>query len=274
MVIFFCFLSGCRDESNLGCLALSKGSVAMSYVDIHCHLLPGLDDGSSCMEETLDMARLALKSGVSMIAVTPHSYGNGYAGFDPDYHYLIRYSLDSLRERLAENGLPLKVVSGMEIMAHEQMVDFLREGLMLTLNDTRYVLVEFPFDENPRYVRRMLDELLAEGFLPIVAHPERYFFVQDQPDQVEAWLNAGALVQTNKGSPLGYFGSRAKKCADKLLSYGMIQAIASDAHSAYQRTPHFGEISAYLTERYSPELARRLLDTNPRAILQGCPVKL
>lgn len=242
----------------------------MPYVDIHCHLLPGLDDGSSCMEETLDMVRLALKSGVSVIAVTPHSYGKG--DFDPDYHYLIRERLETLRELLAEYGLPLKLVPGMEIMAHDRMVDYLREGLMLTLNHTRYVLVEFPFDEHPLYVRKILDNLLTEGYLPIVAHPERYFFVQDQPGLVEEWLREGALVQSNKGSLLGYFGSNVKKCADALLSHGMVQVIASDAHYADHRTPHFGEISAYLKNRYSPELAEILMDTNPRAILRGSTV--
>ncbi|MGM9680868.1 MAG: tyrosine-protein phosphatase [Eubacteriales bacterium] len=245
----------------------------MPYADIHCHLLPGLDDGSSCMEETLDMARLALDSGVTTIAVTPHSYGHGYSSFDPDCCFLMRHRLEALREMLAEYRLPLKVVPGMEILAHEKMTDYLRDGLMLTLNDTRYVLVEFPFDEHPRYVRKMLDELLSEGYRPIVAHPERYFFVQDRPDLVAEWLEAGALAQANKGSPLGYFGSSAKKCADYLLSCGMIQVIASDAHSADYRTTHFGAISAYITKHYSPEIAKRLLDTNPRAILHGSPVK-
>ncbi len=243
----------------------------MSYVDLHCHLLPGLDDGSFCMEETLDMARLALNSGVSVIAATPHSYGNGEMNID--FALKIRQRLDAVKRMLTEQRIPLTVVSGMEILAHERMLDYLREGLMLTLNGTRYVLVEFAFDEHPRYVRQLLDKLLAEGYLPVVAHPERYFFVQEQPELVSEWLLAGVLVQTNKGSLLGRFGSQAKRCADYLLADGMVQVIASDAHSSKYRTPHFGEISGLLTERYSAELAKRLLDSNPRAILCNRLVK-
>ena len=236
-------------------------------IDIHSHVLPGVDDGSQSMEDSLELLAQAAESGVPTLVATPHcnipdEYDN-YAGAEMEACFR---ELDRARE---EAGIPLRLCRGMEVFATSELPDLLREGRVWTLNDTRYFLMEFAFTEDPFYCRKILRACEEAGFSPIIAHPERYFFVQDDPDLAFEWCVSGYGLQLNKGSILGRFGPESQRCARLLLEHGLAACVASDAHSPFQRSTHMGEINEFLMNEFGTDYCRLLLEENPSRILSG-----
>ena len=148
-------------------------------IDLHCHILPGVDDGAASEEESCMMARMAAESGVTALAATPHCGVPGQFENFADERLMDRFS--ALERLLEREHVPLRLYTGMEVFVTEQTPRHLREGRLLTLGGSRYLLVEFGFDEEPDFAERMLGELLEAGVVPVVAHPERYHFVQPRP---------------------------------------------------------------------------------------------
>ncbi len=239
-----------------------------NMVDLHTHILPGLDDGAGSWEDSLRMARLAVASGVRCMAATPHSCGHGE--FDPGMARQVVQKVSAFQKQLLEQEIPLVLVPGMEILADEGMAALLRDGQLLPYGNTLNVLVEFRFDENPMRTLGLLEELTAAGYVPLVAHPERYPFVQRDPDLAADWLHLGCFLQVNHGSLLGRFGMEAAICARQMLQNGMVSAVASDAHSPVRRTTDFRPALQWMAQQRIPvTAARRLLSENPLRILQG-----
>ncbi|HIZ43525.1 MAG TPA: hypothetical protein H9672_02240 [Firmicutes bacterium] len=236
-------------------------------VDLHVHILPGLDDGSQSMEESLELAELALEGGVSLLAATPHSNQEGR--FENFFSGELKAEYEAFCRALAEERLPLGVVLGMEIFATEDMRDKIKSGQLTGLNGSRYYLVEFAFDAEPDWIGERLEDVLELGRIPLIAHPERYFCVQEYPALVYEWLRLGCCTQLNKGSLLGRFGRHAARSAAQLLEYDLVTCVASDAHSPYMRTTYMGDVRDYLEERLGEERALRLLERNPERILYG-----
>ena len=139
----------------------------------------------------------------------------------------------------------------------------------MALNGTKYFLVEFDFGEDPDFCRYILGRCRDRGFWPIIAHPERYVFVQEDPEIAYEWCRMGYGLQLNKGSLLGKFGREAQITAELLADHGLAACVASDAHSPYQRTTHMGQIREFLTEQFGEAYARLLLEENPLRILVG-----
>ncbi len=235
-------------------------------IDLHCHILPGIDDGADIMEESCMMARMALDCGVTCIAATPHCNVPGqldnYAG------ERLSESFESLRRELVAEGLPLRLCEGMEVFATPQLPELLDEGKLLTLGGSRYLLIEFGFDETERFVERMLGAVEERGLVPVIAHPERYYFVQDAPETLESWAAGGRILQLNKGSFFGMFGRYAAKTAHWCLERGCIHLIGSDAHSPYRRTTRLDDIYDYVADVAGLETAELLLNENPAKILE------
>ena len=240
-------------------------------IDLHCHILPGVDDGAASEEESCLMARLAADSGVTALAVTPHCGVPGLFDNFADEALLARFH--ALRGLLEREDIPLRLYTGMEVFVTEETPRYLREGRLLTLGGSRYLLVEFGFDESLDFAQRMLEELLAAGVVPVVAHPERYRFVQPQPERLLRWAELGCALQINKGSLLGRFGRRAARTARWCLGEGCVHLVASDAHSPWRRTPRMEEAWAFTAELDSPEIADFLLRDNPRRILEDQPIR-
>ena len=236
-------------------------------IDIHSHVLPGVDDGAQTLDDSLELMAQAADSGVHTLVVTPHcnvpDEFDNYAG--PELEELFA-RVDRARE---EAGIPLRLCRGMEIFATEELPLLLRDKRVWTLNGTDYFLMEFAFQEDPDFCRDLLRRCRDLGFRPIIAHPERYFFVQDDPDLAFEWCISGYGLQINKGSLLGRFGPEPKSCAELMLQHGLAACVASDAHSPYRRTTYFGEIEDYLMEYYGSDFARLLLEENPARILGG-----
>ena len=236
-------------------------------IDLHCHMLPGVDDGAATEEEALLMAQVAVDSGVTAVALTPHcnvpeQFGN--------------YRDDRLEERfrrfealLRRESIPLTVYPGMEVFATPELPPLLDEGALLTLGGSRYLLVEFAFGESDWFADDILHRIHRRGLTPVVAHPERYYFSQDDPRHLLYWANAGYVLQLNKGSFFGMFGRHAAQTAHWCLDCGCLHLIGSDAHSPYRRTPRLSDIYDLVTDTVSPETACLLLHDNPAAILRG-----
>ena len=236
-------------------------------IDIHTHVLPGVDDGSESMDMSLDMLSIAAQSGVHTLVATPHcnipdEYDN-YA----DEELSARW--DALRSAVSEAEIPIRLCRGMEIFATEDLPELLDQRRVWTLNDTDYFLIEFSFGEDPDFCRHILRRCSERGYRPIIAHPERYFFLQDYPQIAYEWCTAGYGLQLNKGSPLGRFGPAVRDTAINLLNHGLIACMASDAHHPYRRSTHMGEIRRFLEETYGEDCMYLLLEENPARILRG-----
>ena len=241
-------------------------------IDIHAHILPGMDDGAADWDSALSMAELAVKSGVSTLVATPHC---GLPGQEPDGR------LDDLREQLAlfqakleQAGLRLTVCEGMEIFGTPETAELLEQGLLTTLNRSRYPLIEFPFSNYSRQATHILEEVLALGCRPVVAHPERYQYTQYDPSLLNLWADMGCLLQLNRGSLLGRFGPAAEELAWAMLERGFVCTIASDAHSPRSRTTWMKDVRELLRDEYSESTARLLLDERPARLLGDKPIDI
>lgn len=238
-------------------------------IDIHTHILPGLDDGAEEIFDTLEMAAMAYENGTTAIIATPHCNIPGVYDnyFGERYLKVFRY----VKSVLEREKIPIHLMPGMEAFAAPNLPELLQNKQIMTLNGTRYLLVEFDFEEDPDYVDRMLSELVELRAIPVVAHAERYRFVQERPQCVYAWKEKGVRVQVNKGSFLGRFGTRAEKAAYYLLDQGLITVVASDAHGTRRRTPEMREVYEELLGMYSRRYLDHLFCVNPQQICQGKP---
>lgn len=240
-------------------------------IDLHCHILPGVDDGAASEEESCLMAQMALDSGVRTIAATPHFHPLNSSR--PGSIRRLKEGFLRLDQALRRLQLPLELRSGMEVFVTPETPRLLREGRLLTLGGSRYLLVEFGFEDSPAFAGRMLAQLREQGVVPVVAHPERYAFIQDEPERLFDWLEGGYVLQLNKGSFFGRFGRRAARTAHWCLREGCVHLIGSDAHSPYQRTTRLSDIHEYISEKTSQPLADLLLERNPARILADEPVR-
>lgn len=240
-------------------------------IDIHCHILPGVDDGAQTMSDALEMAHLATQSGVRAIIATPHC---NLPGADRrnfiDQDFAARF--DQFHNAVVSAGIPLHVHPGAEVLCTQDTAALLESGKLMTLAGSRYLLVEFFFDERFEDMNRRLEAISALGAVPVIAHPERYDTVQQNPMAMERWFSRGYILQLNKGSILGRLGRRAYHCSRWLLSQGLAHAVASDAHSPRMRTPHMQELQITLQSLCGEEYADILLHKNPQRILHDQPV--
>ena len=242
-------------------------------VDIHCHILPYMDDGAADLEESLAMAHMAALSGVTDIVATPH-----FPGRRKSLELLPKLTKEwqNLSTAIAEAGIPLTLHRGAEILCTPEAVEMAQEKLLPTLGDTPYLLTEFYFDEHFTPMDAMLRDIAAAGYIPVVAHPERYDAIQRDPLLAQRWFRRGYVLQMNKGSVLGAFGSHVRRTADILLDAGLVHLIASDAHSATRRTTHMEGLHQWMAHYLDPAYARILLEENPRRLIRGksmCPVE-
>ena len=239
-------------------------------VDIHAHILPGLDDGADRTRTSLRMAESAAQSGVTDLIATPHCNQRGrfenYASEALTEQYL------RLKELLQRERIALRLHLGMEVFATRDTAALLRDGKLLTLAGSRYLLVEFGFRTDAHEMERILREVTDAGAVPVLAHPERYPALQVLPDVLEDWVRAGVHLQINKGSLSGYFGREPFALAETMLEHDLASFVASDAHRADRRTPALRDTYRWIASRYSEQLADRLLRRNPERVLRNEPL--
>ena len=240
-------------------------------IDLHCHLLPGIDDGAEDMETALLMARTAADSGVDTIVATPHCNLPG-AKRDNFISEELTDRFLQLQEAIRKEQLPLTVLPGAEVMGTPRVPELVRRGVLPTLANSDYLLVEFFFDEDIAYMDHILSSIAACGLHPVIAHPERYEAVQEMPLVIDRWFHTGVVIQLNKGSILGRLGHRAEETAWWLLERGLAHTAASDAHGVAERSPRLDGLREWLEDRTSPAYAHILLEENPSRICRNRPL--
>lgn len=234
-------------------------------IDIHCHILPDFDDGAADLKESLSMARLAVDSGVSGIVATPHFRGDTEALASLP-NLLETYRM--LSQAVRRENIPLSLLPGAEILCLPQTPELAQDRSLPTIGNTSYLLTEFFFDESPAYMNSMYRALTDCGYRVVIAHPERYEAVQRDPRLLESWFRQGYVIQLNKGSILGAFGSRAERTAAIALEHGLAHIIASDAHSCIRRTTSMHLLRLRLQEMCLPEYTQILLELNPARLVR------
>ena len=233
-------------------------------VDLHCHILPGVDDGAQNMEQSLAMARIAWEGGTKLIVATPHCGLPGQPGnfWCPPLAERFR----DFRRALREAEIPVQILPGMEFFGGEDLGDLLRQGKLMPLGGSRYLLVEFYFDESATYMENVLEQAAAGGLIPVVAHPERYRAIQRAPERIADWFGRGYIIQANKGSILGDLEPGAEETVWELLEHGLIHVVASDAHSHLRRTPDLSRVRRHLERALGERYTSLLLRENPARI--------
>jgi protein-tyrosine phosphatase len=237
------------------------------YIDIHCHLLPGVDDGVKTWEESLECLRLAVREKVSRVLVTPHIWPGQYDNPPAE----LEEKFEEWRRKASLLGLDLHL--GSEVYYLPDLVEAHRAGRFVTMaGKGRHLLVELPLALFPPGVSRTLFELRLAGLEPILAHPERYPYAAKDPFRLEELGKAGVPFQITTHSVVGLFGAAIQKTAFSLLEKGWVYLMASDAHSAKGRPPLFREAVRTVANRYGKEAARRLCIENPRRVIEGRPL--
>ncbi|MBQ0066259.1 MAG: hypothetical protein KBT48_10900 [Firmicutes bacterium] len=231
-------------------------------IDMHAHILPGVDDGARSFDEALQMLKDSCEQGTRYILLTPHGYLDG---FEKNPKRIVE-SYKKLKKMAKEANLPVQLALGMEVYAGEDFVEHLDAKTFFYMNASKYMMVEVDFHVEPDYILWVIDEMIQRGICPILAHAERYKAIQNYPGLAYRLNRAGVAIQVNKGSLFGAFGQKAKQCAHLLLEHNLVQLIASDCHGSENRRPGLKKAWDYISKNYSSGYAEVLMKMNPERV--------
>ncbi|CVI73541.1 Tyrosine-protein phosphatase YwqE [Clostridiales bacterium CHKCI001] len=235
--------------------------------DIHCHILPGIDDGAQDMEEALQMAEMAVEAGTKVIVATPHcNVPHFYRNYKGEWYYKL---MEKFRKALAENDIKITILPGMEVFSTEELPSLICEDKIIMLNNGCSLLMEFGFDDEPDYISYIIQKIIDLKVKPVIAHVERYECIQNNPDIIAEWKKMGCAIQVNKDSFLGLHGIYAEEVAYTLLENEFISVLASDAHGVRYRTPNMMEIEQVLYAQYGEKKIHSLLYENARILCRS-----
>ncbi|MBA2175351.1 tyrosine protein phosphatase [Halobacillus locisalis] len=215
-------------------------------IDIHSHILPGVDDGAQTIDDSIDMARAAVEEGIHTILATPHHMNGAYINAKHD----ILPRVEELNHRLEREGIELTVLPGQETRINGDMLEGIEVGDVLPLNNTSYVFVEFPFDTVPRYTSQLLFDMQVTGYRPIIVHPERNKRIQEDPDILYSFVKKGSFTQLTAASVTGHFGKSSQKLAHQLIEANLAHLISSDAHNTSSRGFHLRDAYQAVEKKY------------------------
>lgn len=233
-----------------------------AFIDIHSHILPGLDDGPERLEDCVAMLEMAAECGTADIVASPHS--------DLTYKFQPELVEQRIAELAASAGNAVRIHCGCDFHLHyENIVDALANPTRYTIDHGNYLLVEFSDLLMAKSSNEILERLREAGMIPIVTHPERNTLLQRRMDLLEKWVEEGCRLQVTAQSFLGRFGSQARDFANELMKRNLVHFVASDAHDPKIRTPRLDEAYSHVSKRYGEARARRLFVTNPRAAITG-----
>lgn len=232
-------------------------------IDLHTHILPCIDDGAKSLELSLEMARIAVADGTTVMACTPHIYPGLYMNDGPG----IRRERDKLQQALDLYGIDLRLVVGADAHLVPELLDGLKSGRVPTLNGSRYFLLEPSHHVLPPRFEDSVFEIMAAGYVPVITHPERLTWIEEHYDTFVTLAGRGAWLQLTAGALVGKFGKRARYWSERLLGDGVIHLVASDAHTASVRSPRMSDAVALLERSLGSEETQRLVVQRPQAIL-------
>ncbi len=234
-------------------------------IDIHCHILPNIDDGAKDIEDALEMARIAQKEGIKKIVNTSH--------YHPTFDFIKGEALvekvQNFNAILKENNIDIEVFLGNELYYSEDFLEIIDLKEFHTLNNSRYLLVEFPPLRFPKNLCDVIYEIKLRGYIPVLAHVERYREVQNDPNIIYNCIKDGAIIQLNASSIVGKNGDEAQKVSKILLDNNMVHVIGTDSHSSKKRRPIIKESYDFISQKYSSNKASELFLENPTKIINN-----
>ncbi|WP_318616810.1 tyrosine-protein phosphatase [Sporosarcina sp. YIM B06819] len=233
-------------------------------VDIHNHILPGIDDGPQTEAEAIELAKNASANGITHIIATPHHRNGIYNNNALNIQYLV----NKLNHQLTSQGVPITILEGMEIRLYENLLNELTDSLVSLAGSKKYMLIELPKNHIPHYTATIFFEMQLRGYIPIIAHAERNTVIRSDPSQLFEFVNRGALVQVNASSITGANGRALRKFALKLCKDHLVHFIASDAHHLTKRPFLLSFAYAYLQRKLSPDYVD-YVKTNAQHVLNG-----
>jgi len=240
-----------------------------SFVDIHCHLLPGIDDGATDWDDALAMAHIAVDQGTTTIIATPHQLGT----FGHNTGEEIRHRVSQLQQWLSDADIPLRVLPGADVRIEDDLVPRLVRGDVLTLGDYgRHVLLELPHELYLPF-ESLLEDLGRRNIVGILSHPERNHGILRQREVLLPLVEAGCLMQVTGGSLCGSFGPDCQKLAEWMLSQGLVHFVATDAHGTSSRRPLMRRAYERVSELAGEETALELCSRNPALVAEGRAVR-
>ena len=240
-------------------------------IDLHAHILPGIDDGPRSLKDALEMARLAVADGITTMVATPHLFRRKSVEFNnlnrPDD---IRQAVARFNEKLAEEQIDLTVLPGCEIPLFTEIIKFIDEQQILTINDNeRYICLEMPDTVIPPATENIIFELNSRGITPIITHPERNLVFYEMPDKLRRFISLGCLAQITARSLTRGFGWGVARFTRRLVRDGLIHLMASDAHNVAKRPPVMGNALKKLSKMVGERQARDMVETFPERIIRG-----
>lgn len=235
-------------------------------IDLHCHYLPGIDDGSQSMADSLALARAALEDGITHAAMTPHIHPGRYENIRTS----VVAATDQFRQALQQAGIPLQIYPAGEVRLSSDVLELLERDelpFLGKLNGFRILLLEFPYGQIPLGTEKLARWLLAQNIRPLIAHPERNKVVMKNVEAIAPYVDIGCLLQVTAASVLGDFGLHAKQSAALLLQRGWVHVIASDAHNLTHREPKMKSARKWLVDNFGAGIAEQLTRLHPAEIL-------
>lgn len=232
-------------------------------IDIHTHLLFGVDDGPKELEESVQMLSGAAEQGISAIILTPH-YRHGMFPYNKEK---IKEHYEALLPYAREIGICIYL--GCEYHVNSRITEALGSGRVMSLAGSSYVLTEYEYESEYEYIERMTQQLISHGYVPVIAHVERYRCLVKNPDYVEQLRNLGAWIQVNADAVLGLDGGAGKRFCKRLLKNGWVNVIASDSHGMQRRGCHMEKCREYLMKKYDERYVEKLFCGNPGKILEA-----
>lgn len=235
-------------------------------IDLHCHILPGIDDGAENIEESVTMCHIAYKDGIRTIVATPHTM-NGIFINERDY---ILAEVKKLQEVLITKKIDILIIPGADVHINYNLLELIRDGKAMTINNNgKYILLEFPHHHVPPKISEFVFKLKLNKIIPIFTHPERNIAIQKDLNIILRLVELGALTQITANSLIGEFGPSASKCAIEMLKHNLAHIIASDAHSSRFRSPVLSHSVVKAARIISQKWAEAMVTDIPRAIIFG-----
>lgn len=234
-------------------------------IDLHSHILPAIDDGSGSLETSLEMARIAVADGTTIMACTPHIYPGLYMNHSDGIHA----ERDKLQAALDVYKIPLKLMVGADAHLVPELLDGLKTKRVPTLNGSRYFLLEPSHHVAPPFFESSVFDIMAAGYHPVLTHPERLVWIEQQYDTFVALAHRGVWMQITAGALMGKFGKRAKYWSERLLNEGLVHIVASDAHTTNMRSPKMADAVERVASMLGREEANRMVYDRPQAILDN-----
>lgn len=239
-------------------------------IDVHSHILPGIDDGARSIEETCEMLRESYIAGFRTVISTSHYLEGKYISNKQQKEKYIQL----LQNILIKEKIDIKVCNGTEVYSNINTLSLIKEGTVATLNNSRYVLIELPMNQNNIYFKQIIYDLVSMGYIPIIAHPERYIYVQNNPNIVSDWIELGSLLQANYGSFIGMYGKNAQKTVIKLLKHNTIHFLGSDCHRAESIYLKINLIRKKIEKEVGREVFYKISYRNPLHIIENKILKI